>query len=189
MAQKRLSARSFNVTQQMWDVLVQAHSGGGAAASSSAVPDSFQQSKYEQAFSALSQMSEHRRLRQVASRMKLPEILWAVLVIGCIVVIGSACLFGCENFPLHFIHVFVLSLLLSQANAFASRNKLSRNCLNDQRDAWIHFPGICETARRVRLPLKFPFATLQFGESQKYQKINTKGHSIFKIRFYLVRCP
>jgi hypothetical protein len=113
MAQEQLSPRSFSVTQQMWDVLVQAHSGGGAAASSSAVPDSFQQSKYEQAFSALSQMSEHRRLRQIESRMKLPGILWAVLVIGCIVVIGSACLFGCENFALHFIHVFVLSLLLS----------------------------------------------------------------------------
>ena len=113
MAQEQLSARSFSVTQQMCDVLVQAHSNGDHAASSSAVPDSFQQSKYEQAFSALSQMSEHRRLRQIESRMKLPGILWAVLLIGCIVVIGSACLFGCENFALHFIHLFVLSLLLS----------------------------------------------------------------------------
>ena len=94
-------------------MLVQAHSNGDHAPSSSAVADSFQQSKYEQAFSALSQMSEHRRLRQIESRMKLPGILWPVLVIGCIVVIGSACLFGCENFALHFIHVFVLSLLLS----------------------------------------------------------------------------
>ena len=113
MAQKQLSARSFSVTEQMWDVLVQAHSNGDHAPSSSAVVDSFQQSKYEQPFSALSQMSEHRRLRQIESRMKLPGILWPVLVIGCIVVIGSACLFGCENFALHFIHVFVLSLLLS----------------------------------------------------------------------------
>jgi hypothetical protein len=29
------------------------------------------------------------------------------------VVIGSACLFECQNFALHFIHVFVLSLSLS----------------------------------------------------------------------------
>jgi|HubBroStandDraft_6_1064221.scaffolds.fasta_scaffold14971_3 hypothetical protein len=117
MAEKRLSAHGFGITQQMWDVLVQAHSGAGIAGSSgrsaSAGSDSFEQSKYEQAFSALSQMSERRRLRQIESRMKLPGILWGVLVVGGIVVIGSACLFGCQNFALHFIHVFVLSLLLS----------------------------------------------------------------------------
>src|ERR1700720_455017 len=37
MAQKQLSARSFSVTEQMWDVLVQAHSNGDHAPSSSAV--------------------------------------------------------------------------------------------------------------------------------------------------------
>ncbi|MGA8307645.1 MAG: hypothetical protein WB723_18370 [Candidatus Acidiferrales bacterium] len=106
MAQEKLSAHSFNITQQMWEVLLQAHSDTGVA-------DVLQQSKYEQAFSTLSQMSEHRRLRQLESRMKLPGILWAVLVVGGIVVIGSACLFGCQNFTLHFVLVFVLSLLLS----------------------------------------------------------------------------
>jgi hypothetical protein len=117
MAQEQLSSHSLSITQQMWDVLVQAHSDGEIAASksrsASAGSDNFRQSKYERAFSALSQMSEHRRLRQVESRMKLPGILWGVLVVGGIVVIGSACLFGCQNFALHFIHVFVLSLLLS----------------------------------------------------------------------------
>ena len=58
-------------------------------------------------------MSEHRRLRHIESRLKLPAILWAVLVVGGVVVIGSACLFGCQNLALHVIHVFVLSLLLS----------------------------------------------------------------------------
>jgi hypothetical protein len=106
MAQEKLSAHSFSITQQMWEVLLQAHSDAG-------VTDVLQQSKYEQAFSTLSQMSEHRRLRQLESRMKLPGILWAVLVVGGIVVIGSACLFGCQNFTLHFVLVFVLSLLLS----------------------------------------------------------------------------
>jgi hypothetical protein len=113
MAREQLSARSFGVTQHMWEVLVQAHSGGEAAAASSAPADGFQQSKYEQAFVALSQMSEHRRLRQIQSRMKLPGILWGVLVVGGVVVIGSACLFGCRSYALHFVHVFVLSLLLS----------------------------------------------------------------------------
>ena len=34
-------------------------------------------------------------------------------MVGGIVVVGSACLFGCQNFTLHFVLVFVLSLLLS----------------------------------------------------------------------------
>ena len=106
MAEEKLSTHSFNITQRMWDVLLQAHSVAGAA-------DALQQSKYEQAFSTLSQMSEHRRLRQLESRTRLPGILWGVLVVGAIVVIGSACLFGCQNFTLHFVLVLVLSLLLS----------------------------------------------------------------------------
>jgi hypothetical protein len=113
MAHEQLSPRSFTVTQKMWDVLIQAHSRGDAATAGSASQDSFQQSKYEQAFGALSQMSEHRRLRQLDSRLKLPGILWAVLVVGEILVIGSACLFGCQNYALHFLHVFVLASLLS----------------------------------------------------------------------------
>jgi hypothetical protein len=106
MEEEKLSTHSFSVTQQMWEVLLQAHSDGGVAGV-------FQQSRYEQALSTLSQMSEHRRLRQLESRMRLPGILWGVLVVGGIVVIGSACLFGCQNFTLHFVLVFVLSLLLS----------------------------------------------------------------------------
>jgi hypothetical protein len=113
MAREQLSARSFTVTQRLWDVLVQTRSDAADSSSKQAPPDIFRQSKFEQAFGALKQMSEHRRLREIESRMKLPGILWAVLVVGGIVVIGSACLFGCENFALHFIHVFVLSLMLS----------------------------------------------------------------------------
>jgi hypothetical protein len=114
MAEEKLSAHSFSITQQLWDVLLQAHSGTGAGPSSrETTADIFQQPKYEQAFSTLSKMSEYRRLRQLESRMKLPGILWGILVVGGVVVIGSACLFGCQNFTLHFALVFVLSLLLS----------------------------------------------------------------------------
>jgi hypothetical protein len=113
MLEEKLSTHSFSITQQMWEVLLQAHSDTGAGPSSRESADVFQQTKYEQAFSTLSQMSEHRRLRQMESRMKLPGILWAVLVVGGVVVIGSACLFGCQNFTLHFLLVCVLSLLLS----------------------------------------------------------------------------
>ena len=119
MEREQLSPRSFTLLQQLWDALVQSQpegTVGGRASLGSApasVPDGFAQTKLDQAFNALTRLSEHRRLRQLESRMRLPGILWAVLVVGCIVVIGSACLFGCQNFALHLIHVFVLSLLLS----------------------------------------------------------------------------
>lgn len=111
MAEEKLSTHSFSITRQMWEVLSQADTG--ARPSSRGAADIFQQPKYEQAFSTLSQMSEHRRLRQLESRMKLPGILWVVLVDGVMVVIGSACLFGCQNFTLHFRSRIWLSLLLS----------------------------------------------------------------------------
>jgi Protein of unknown function (DUF4239) len=113
MARERFSERGFEVVRQMWTALLEPHSGPAVASRGPLDVDNFEQTKIEQAFNALTQMSEHRRLRQIESRLKLPGILWAVLVVGGIVVIGSACLFGCQNFALHFIHVFVLSLLLS----------------------------------------------------------------------------
>lgn len=114
MAEEKRSTHSFSITQQLWDVLLQARSRtGGEPSIRETAGDIFQQPKYEQAFSTLSQMSERRRLRLLESQMKLPGILWCVLIIGGIVVIGSACLFGCQNFTLHFVLVFVLTLLLS----------------------------------------------------------------------------
>jgi hypothetical protein len=115
MEREQLSPRSFTLLQQLWDALVRSQPEGmaGGRTPAATASDGFAQTKLDQAFNALTQLSEHRRLRQLESRMRLPGILWAVLVVGCIVVIGSACLFGCQNFALHFIHVFVLSLLLS----------------------------------------------------------------------------
>jgi len=58
-------------------------------------------------------MTEHRRLRQLQVNAGLPGILWAVLAVGAIVTIVSACLFGGADLKLHFVQVTVLSLLLS----------------------------------------------------------------------------
>jgi hypothetical protein len=58
-------------------------------------------------------MTEHRRIRLLQSRQKLPALLWAVLVVGGIVTVGSTCLFGVENFKLHVVQVFEISFLLS----------------------------------------------------------------------------
>jgi hypothetical protein len=113
MERERLSARGFSVTQQLWDALVQPPADGTAAGQNSPGPSASQRTTLDQAFNAIANMSERRRLRQLESHTELPGILWGVLVVGAIVVIGSACLFGCQNVALHFIHVFVLSFLLS----------------------------------------------------------------------------
>jgi hypothetical protein len=113
MAQAQLSARGLAVTQQIWDSLVQPRLDAAPLAQSASTATASPQTIVDQAFNALTNMSERRRLRQLESRVKLPAILWAVLIVGGVVVIGSACLFGCQNVTLHFLHVFVLSFLLS----------------------------------------------------------------------------
>jgi hypothetical protein len=61
----------------------------------------------------LSSMTEHRRVRQLESGSKLPQILWIVLIVGGILTILSACLFGTDNPRLQALQVFSLSLMLS----------------------------------------------------------------------------
>ena len=58
-------------------------------------------------------MTEHRRIRLLQSRKRLPAILWAVLIVGGIVTVGSTCLFGIEDFKLHIVQVFEISFLIS----------------------------------------------------------------------------
>jgi len=61
----------------------------------------------------LGNMSEHRRIRLLQSRSKLPPILWAVLLAGAIVSVISICLFGLEDFFLHAVQVFAITFLLA----------------------------------------------------------------------------
>jgi Protein of unknown function (DUF4239) len=72
-----------------------------------------QQTSLDHAYTELSQMSAHRRLRQLQVVADLPGILWAVLCAGGCVTIVSACLFGSIDFRLHFVQVALLALILS----------------------------------------------------------------------------
>lgn len=67
----------------------------------------------DHALSELTTMTEHRRIRLLQSRQKLPGILWAVLIVGGIVTVGSTCLFGIDNFKLHIVQVFQISFLIA----------------------------------------------------------------------------
>ena len=63
----------------------------------------------------LSNITQHRRVRQLQSQTSLPGILWAVLIVGAIMTIMSACLFGSELPSLHMLQIVTLALLLSMA--------------------------------------------------------------------------
>lgn len=101
MNRGELSPESHVLFQQLWRAVV-----------NPARLDTFQQTCLDHTMYELSELSEHRRLRQIQSESKLPPVLWAVLDVGALVVIGSSCLFGTENKPLHYLQVLVLSLLL-----------------------------------------------------------------------------
>lgn len=74
-----------------------------------------QQASLRQVMVELSSMTDHRRVRLLESRTAMPAILWAVLVMGGMITLASACLIGSENVALHFALIIALSLLVSLA--------------------------------------------------------------------------
>jgi hypothetical protein len=102
MSKQNFSSAGFEITQQLWAVMVQAQ------ARQAREPLSL-----SQALAELANMTQHRRIRQLQSRSSLPTILWFILIVGGVITIGSSCLFATENFRLHFILVFALSLMVS----------------------------------------------------------------------------
>jgi Protein of unknown function (DUF4239) len=74
-----------------------------------------EQSSMNLALSEIASLTEHRRVRELGSQSKLPTILWVVLLVGGLITTVSACLFGTENFKLHALQVFSLTLLVSLA--------------------------------------------------------------------------
>ena len=102
MSRMTLSPESHRLMQQLWTVLM-----------STQIRGVLEQTSLDHAITELSSMTEHRRLRELQSHSNLPEILWAVLVVGAILTIVSACLFASTDVKLHVIQVFMLSLMLS----------------------------------------------------------------------------
>jgi len=72
-----------------------------------------EQTSMSLALTEIDNMTEHRRVRQLQSQSKLPGILWVVLIVGGIITMLSACMFGIDNFRLHCLQVVSLTLLLS----------------------------------------------------------------------------
>jgi hypothetical protein len=67
----------------------------------------------DHAITELSALTEHRRTRLIQSVYRLPTIFWAVLLVGGLVTIVSASLFGSANRTLHVVQVFCFTLLIT----------------------------------------------------------------------------
>lgn len=76
-----------------------------------------QQTSLDQTMTELSNITQHRRIRQLQSESRLPGILWTVLIVGAIITIMSSCLFGSEYPMLHMLQIITLALMLSLALA------------------------------------------------------------------------
>ncbi len=104
MARNRAADESSTINQEIWKTLMSVR-----AVSPSEI------TAEDHAISELSAMTEHRRTRVLQSASRLPAVLWWVLVVGGVVTVLSATMFGSANSWLHTIQVFTLSLLVSLA--------------------------------------------------------------------------
>ena len=62
--------------------------------------------------SGLRLLQDRREQRMEQFRSRLPPIMWAVLISGAVLVIGSACLSGNEKMLLHSFHVLSISFVI-----------------------------------------------------------------------------
>jgi hypothetical protein len=102
MNKGELGVAGHATIQELWAVVMRSKPGTFA-----------EQTSMKFTLTEISNMTEHRRARQLESQSKLPGILWLLMIVGGGVTTLSACLFGTENFKLHCLQIFSLTLLLS----------------------------------------------------------------------------
>jgi hypothetical protein len=104
MHKGELAFSAHPTIEKLWAVVMQAK------------PVTFvEQTSMSLTLAEIASMTEHRRVRELESESKLPAILWIVLILGGGITTVSSCLFGTDNFKLHALQVFSLTLLLSLA--------------------------------------------------------------------------
>jgi hypothetical protein len=102
MAADQMPEASNKVNQDMWRTLMSVKTASPAEIVAE-----------DHAISELSALTEHRRIRLLQNAFRLPVILWFVLIVGGMVTIASASMFGSANTALHALQVFAFSLLLA----------------------------------------------------------------------------
>jgi Protein of unknown function (DUF4239) len=102
MAQNQVPTRSHDINNDMWKTLMSVKT----ETQTQIIAD-------DHALFELSQLTEHRHTRLLQSAFRIPVVLWFVLIIGGVVTIASASMFGSANLPLHAIQVIFFSLLVT----------------------------------------------------------------------------
>jgi hypothetical protein len=102
MANSRVPEESHQINQAMWKTLMSVK-----AASPTEI------TAEDHALSELSDLTQHRRTRLLQSTYRLPVIFWCVLVVGGMLTIASASLFGSANARLHAVQVFFFTLFIT----------------------------------------------------------------------------
>jgi Protein of unknown function (DUF4239) len=102
MEQEKASDEAQAVMQELWRLLPSIEGQNVT-----------QQTAVDHALTQLSDVTEHRRIRLLQSHTGLPGVLWTVLIVGGVITIVSTCMFGVENFTLHLVQVFAITLLIS----------------------------------------------------------------------------
>jgi hypothetical protein len=106
MGKGTLSPEAFNIMGQMWTAVLKVK-----------VTTPSEEQALNLELSELNDLNEHRRLRELQSQSSLPDILWAILIVGGVAMAICSCLFGTQNFKLHVVQVASLALLISLALA------------------------------------------------------------------------
>ncbi|MBB5317833.1 bestrophin-like domain [Tunturibacter empetritectus] len=102
MFQSKLPEESHLLNRDMWKTLMSVK----AATPSELIAE-------DHALTELSALTEHRRTRLLQSVYRLPTIFWGVLLVGGLVTVLSASLFGSANRALHAVQVFCFTLLIT----------------------------------------------------------------------------
>jgi len=105
MTHGTFSKNGFRNTSDLWKAIMSTRAQTGS-----------EQASFEHALSDLTNMTEHRRIRHLQSRSKLPGIFWLVLIVGGVMTVAYTCLFDIEATRMHVVQVvgvtFVISLVL-----------------------------------------------------------------------------
>ncbi len=99
-----VSPKSHQIVEQLWTTVMNTQ-----------VHSTLEQIALDHTITDLRTMTDHRRTRDLEVNADLPGILWAILILGAIVTIVSACLFGGSDFRLQMAQVLMLSLLIASA--------------------------------------------------------------------------
>jgi len=90
------------VVEKLWAAVVQAK------------PVTFaEQTSMSLTLTEISNMTQYRRVREIESESRLPNILWILMILGGAITTLSFFLFGTDNFKLHAVQVLSLTLLIS----------------------------------------------------------------------------